>query len=478
MPPQKISTKSRPGPRTAPKKIQQIVLKQEHSLDLVHTAIASIMLEVIFARKVFPTWTKWSPRFYDPTNLQTTYESFVSGAQEPKQGRGRIWHVPVRDQMVALDKLMDHFEGGIKDALEKKYLSNITMSFHIAGTNPLGPATCLESYKLKVSYGSNGMPYISAEMSDSQRSETTDMTLGEGKTRLQSMVNGISDLFSRQSEVFKANKTKPLPGKCMQYSLNLQMLTLKGATENTRVDVKLQYTEETPPDYQPRNFQRYSESAWDNDKETGARENLKHKFETIFHGIAFSCTFPGNRDSVSKVSQPKVDEAKTRGLGIEEACKKVTSQRSTQPVVPRRTHSQLSPSGGGHTQPEFMRQVGRIRFSRLEDGTPQDTQQYPEAPSPFIPSPPSFNTPDAAESNIPQYTQDIQVYAESKVPFLVSRGGGGRNAPQNIQISCECGVSKHDGLLIECLECRDFHHAECYGYLSDVPRAEFCYRCL
>ncbi|KAL5329177.1 hypothetical protein ACEPPN_002687 [Leptodophora sp. 'Broadleaf-Isolate-01'] len=476
MPPKKISEKAQPRARPAPKKIKEVMLQPEHSFDLVHTAIAATMFEVIFARKVLRSGVKWNLRVYDPTNPQTTYDSFISGAQQPENGHGRNWHVPVRDQLVVLDKLMDHFETGIKDALEKQYLSNISMSFHVAGTHLLSPATCLESYELEISYGPDGMPYISTAIRDNQGSQSTDMTLGEGKARLQTMVNSISDLF-RLPGVVKAHKTNPLPGKCMWHSSIVQMLTFNCVTENVRVDLKLQYTSQTPPDYQPQNFQRYSESAWENDKKTGTPEEPKYKFETGFHGLAFSCTLPRNRDSALANPQPKSNVAETRAPAIAGAHKNVTSRRSARPHIPRRTLSQFS-SGGGHTQPEVMRQLGAIRISRLDYGTPQDTQQYPAAPSRFAPSPPSCNTPDAVELTIPQYTQEVRVYAESKVRDLVLRGDEDRNAPHNVQISCECGASKHNGLLIKCLECGDFHHAECYGHLSDVPRAEFCYRCL
>ncbi|KAG4443820.1 hypothetical protein IFR05_000720 [Cadophora sp. M221] len=447
MPPKKISEKAQPRARPAPKKIKEIMLQPEHSFDLVHTAIAATMFEVIFARKVFRSGVKWNLRVYDPTNPQTTYDSFVSGAQQLENGHGRNWHVPVRDQLVVLDKLMDHFETGVKDALEKKYLSSISMNFHVAGTHLLGPATCLESYELEIAYGPDGMPYISTAIRDNQGTQSVDMTLSEGKTRLQTMVNSISDLF-RLPGVVKAHKTNPLPGKCMWNSSIVQILTFNCATENVRVDLKLHYTSQTPPDYQPRNFQRYSESAWENDKETDNPEDPKYKFDTGFHGLAFRCTLPGNRDSALTNPQPKPDVAETRAPAIEEARKEATLRRSSRTVVPRRTPSQFS-SGGGHTQPEVMRQLGGIRISRLDHGTPQDTQQYPTAPSPFTPSPPSSNIPDVVELTIPQYTQDVRVYAESKVRDLVSRGDEDGDAPNDVQISCECGASKHNGLLTQ-----------------------------
>ncbi|PVH89865.1 hypothetical protein DL98DRAFT_565118 [Cadophora sp. DSE1049] len=446
MPSKKSSRKSKakpqpqPRPRPAPPKPLEpaVVLESQHSFDLIHTAIAATMFEVIFARKVFPIWTKWHKRFYDLTNPDTAYETFVSDTQAAQQGSGVLWHVPASGQFLVLDKLMDALENGVKDALAKSYLRKIDLSFHSIGTEPMSESNCIESYGLHISYGPANMPYIDTELRNSQGSQTTIMNVLEGKTNLKEMVNGIARHFL-SSEQAKMFKTLPLPGRSMC-------------------------------------FKPVKEIVWKKD-DIVADEDAKYKLATGFHSVAFTFRPPGYRGHAAQSSRQDTDTAKYIAPRADNGPSNARSMGSLRAVNRLRAPSQFSMSDGGHTQPEILRQVRGIHFSRLDHDSRQDTQQYHTSPSPSTSVQPYSGTAFNAEIYIPQYTQEILDVTKRKLRDLVSRGDGDPETPQSVQINCDCGVLEHDGHLIQCLQCHDFHHAECYGYLSNVPRAEFCYAC-
>ncbi|KAH7419100.1 hypothetical protein BKA64DRAFT_5756 [Cadophora sp. MPI-SDFR-AT-0126] len=454
----KAKAKPQPRPRPAPPKALEpaLVLESQHSFDLVHTAIAATMFEVIFARKVFPIWTKWHKRFYDPANPDTAYEAFVSVTQASQQGSGVLWHVPARGQFLVLDKLMDALENGVKDALAKSYLRKIDLSFHSMGIEPMSESNCIESYGLHISYGPTNMPYIDTELRNRQGSHTTNMNVLEGKTSLKEMVNGIARHFlsSEQAKLFKA---LPLP-------------------DNIRVSLQAEYTAQTPPDYQPLDFKPVKQIVWKTD-DTVADEDAKYKLATGFHSVAFTFRPPGYRGRAAQSSQQLTDTAKYIGPRISNGLSNAPSLGSLRAVNRLRAPSQFSVSDGGHTQPEVLRQVRGIHFSRLDYDSRQDTQQYHTSPSPSPSFQPYSGTSFNAELYIPPYSIEILSIAEVRLQDLVSRDNGDLDASQSVHINCDCGVCEDDGPLVQCLQCHDFHHAECYGYLHKVPRAEFCYTC-
>ncbi|KAK0124317.1 DNA binding protein [Cadophora gregata] len=414
------------------------------------------MFEVIFARKVFPIWTKWHKRFYDPTNPDTAYETFVSGTQAIQQRRGLEWHVPASGQFLVLDRLMDALENGVRDALARSYLSKVDLSFHSIDTEPMCESNCIESYGLHISYGPANMPYIDTELRTSRGSQTTSMNVLQGKTSLKDMINGIAHHFlsSEQAKVFK---TLPLP-------------------DNIRVSLQAEYTAQTPPDYQPLGFKPVREIAWKKN-DMVADENDKYKLTTGFHSVAFTFRPPGYRVQAPQSSQQDNDPAKRIAPGADDGLRNERSIGSLRAVDRLRASSEFSASDGGHTQPEILRQVRGIHFSRLDHDSRQDTQQYHTSPSSPSSIPPYPDTAFHAELYIPQYVPEILEVARLRLKELVARSNEDLATPQSVQIYCDCGVSVNDGHLVQCLQCHTFHHAECYGYLSKVPRAEFCYAC-
>ncbi|KAL2075799.1 hypothetical protein VTL71DRAFT_742 [Oculimacula yallundae] len=444
--------KNKPGPIKG-----EVVLQQAHSFELVHTAIAATLFEVIFYRKVFPSTVKWNHRFCDPHNAEVTYKSFIAGSQEPGQGKGRAWHVPIRGQREVLDKMMDHLENGIKDALSRRYLRKITLTFHVAGKTALDQSTRLESYDIGIFYGPDGVPVITTDIRDSEPPEDKSIDVYEAKSRLKAMLYGVADHFMIPA-VMKELQMRPLP-------------------ENIRMVIEMEYMDETPQDYQPRGFPRITEVVWTD--ETEALDGGTVEFKTGFHGVAFACSLPKNNDPFPKAPQTK-DFLHNSGASNSRS-EELPSAVASRPSVGRhRNRSLFSVSDGDDTQSIVINEAQEVyrRISRRDGSTMLDTQQNQTSPLPSenIVSYPRYN--QSAKFMIPDYRHEVREYAESKLKDREPIDAGPLHSLQSQDINCECGSIKHDGHMIECFECLKFHHAECYGYRTNPPETEFCYTCL
>ncbi|CZS98928.1 uncharacterized protein RCO7_00363 [Rhynchosporium graminicola] len=421
----------------------------------------SLKLECPY-RKVFPLSDKWNTTFYDPQDPDVNYESFISGSNELKQGQGRNWHVPVRNQRVVLDQLMFHLEHGIKDALSKKYLDKISLTFHTPGDAVLDQSNCLESYYLSVTYGQDDEPSLSTEIRDSQGVQVTTMSLREGKSKLQAMLNGVVDHFRLVPEVIKDLRMRTLPSG---YPLG-----------NIKVAIQLLYTDTAPADYQAMYFSRSAGIMVLEESDVVASEDGKYTFETDFHGLAFNYSLAPREGFTKKEQRPSAVVQSPSALAIAPS-RKIT--RSVSKL--RRNPSQFSVSDGDRTQSNILHEIQGVahHVSRRDDSSQLDTQQYSTSPAaPFMPAKPNPVKPSGYD--IPDYIEALRKNAESKLHFRAPRHDGWLHSLQDHEINCECMSRKHDGLMIECLECYRFHHAECYGYgyLSQAPRTEFCYSCI
>lgn len=87
------------------------------------------------------------------------------------------------------------------------------MRIHRPGPGPVGPDSFIESYKLSISYGPDGTPHIDTEIMESGGPKAAAMSLHEGKTQLQNVLNGVIKYFELP-KVKTDLKMNPLPGKC------------------------------------------------------------------------------------------------------------------------------------------------------------------------------------------------------------------------------------------------------------------------
>ncbi|KAJ3069969.1 HORMA domain-containing protein 1, partial [Quaeritorhiza haematococci] len=57
----------------------------------------------------------------------------------------------------------------------------------------------------------------------------------------------------------------------------------------------------------------------------------------------------------------------------------------------------------------------------------------------------------------------------------------GHEDPENMEISCTCGVNETDGPMLQCTHCKKWAHLVCFGYLSPkderIPKRHICYQC-
>tara|TARA_R110002060_G_scaffold32601_5_gene43193 strand:+ start:566 stop:760 length:195 start_codon:yes stop_codon:yes gene_type:complete len=53
-----------------------------------------------------------------------------------------------------------------------------------------------------------------------------------------------------------------------------------------------------------------------------------------------------------------------------------------------------------------------------------------------------------AELYIPRYTPEILDIAKPRFQALIAQGDGDLDAPQGVQIDCDCGVREHSGRLV------------------------------
>ncbi|CAL3969141.1 unnamed protein product [Diplocarpon coronariae] len=438
-------------PRTQPRQAPQILM-EEQSFELARIAIAAMIFQVLHTRKAMPG-AKWIQRGFDPTDSDSSYQAFVSGPAS--KSTGLIWKVPVPGHS-QVDKLLERLGNGMSDALKRGYLHKVQLSFHQPGPAPLSDLDTIESYILTIAYGSNGtIPYLNTEMKDGQNSETSRITIVDGKKQLQSMVDKILEFLHKTRRSMNN-------GRFITYSL----------PAGSKISLQLAYTDATPDDYQPESFHPGNDSTrkiLDLDTNGGTDVAM----ETGFHSVNCTINFPGlvNASKPQQVASTAVGSSEVpRYNGVDnhefltdsdKDSKRIYSvfynaspelgragssfahyhsmPRQIVPYNPPRSPSMRSVSEGDNTQPDLVAKICQAGSSRILGAASQDTQQYFTDPASPV-----------ANFNIPHYSQEIwNELRHFAHDIATHRGDDDLDAPQSTRnVSCECQCDRSNEVLV------------------------------
>ncbi|KAI9648927.1 hypothetical protein NHQ30_001493 [Ciborinia camelliae] len=153
--------------------IQDIVLSQEQSFELVKIGVNAAVSQFVFCREFFPS-NCYKTRIYDASDPGLTYETFINGTNIPKN----LNLNEAGDEIISfnsivrgtghrgVEKLMDWLEFGVANAVHDKCLAKLQLSVY---RKEVVPEQLVEAFTINFAYKSTGSnPYVqvSASMSD------------------------------------------------------------------------------------------------------------------------------------------------------------------------------------------------------------------------------------------------------------------------------------------------------------------------
>ncbi|KAK6581538.1 hypothetical protein PZA11_006229 [Diplocarpon coronariae] len=292
-------------------------------------------------------------------------------------------------------------------------------------------------------------------MKDGQNSETSRITIVDGKKQLQSMVDKILEFLHKTRRSMNN-------GRFITYSL----------PAGSKISLQLAYTDATPDDYQPESFHPGNDSTrkiLDLDTNGGTDVAM----ETGFHSVNCTINFPGlvNASKPQQVASTAVGSSEVpRYNGVDnhefltdsdKDSKRIYSvfynaspelgragssfahyhsmPRQIVPYNPPRSPSMRSVSEGDNTQPDLVAKICQAGSSRILGAASQDTQQYFTDPASPV-----------ANFNIPHYSQEIwNELRHFAHDIATHRGDDDLDAPQSTRNTPATTANVLDSLIHE-----------------------------
>ncbi|KAM0161897.1 hypothetical protein ACHAQE_003907 [Botrytis cinerea] len=415
----------------APKTVQELVLSQNQSFELVKIGVNAAVSQFVFGRKLFPS-NCYKTRIYDAYDPDLTYETFINGTNIPKNFNLN----EAGDEIVSFnsvvrgtgnpgaEKLLDWLEFGVADAVSDKCLAKFQLSVY---RKEVVPEQLVEAFTINFTYKDvEKNPYVQISASLSNDNGVT-INLGLAQEGLRDLIRQV-----------------------MNSSRNVQ-----GQSAGRKVSMQLLYNENTRPKHEYRGFRAASSSQILPD----GCGILMGQTSNGIHGL-----------EIKYYDAPVIDTHFSKATALSDA--KVTSNRKHSATVTRLKsttplanmviddnsqsslrHSQLSQSVDTHQSTvQWINQIGHAKGS-------DDTDTQP------IPAYQSTTFGGHAASVGPEELSNTVI----------------EEASEAVEEEVECECQNHDDRenLIQCEICRNFYHSQCYGYSKESVSADFkCYECL
>ncbi|EMR85172.1 putative meiosis specific protein hop1 protein [Botrytis cinerea BcDW1] len=220
----------------APKTVQELVLSQNQSFELVKIGVNAAVSQFVFGRKLFPS-NCYKTRIYDAYDPDLTYETFINGTNIPKNFNLN----EAGDEIVSFnsvvrgtgnpgaEKLLDWLEFGVADAVSDKCLAKFQLSVY---RKEVVPEQLVEAFTINFTYKDvEKNPYVQISASLSNDNGVT-INLGLAQEGLRDLIRQV-----------------------MNSSRNVQ-----GQSAGRKVSMKLLYNENTRPKHEYRGFRAASSS--------------------------------------------------------------------------------------------------------------------------------------------------------------------------------------------------------------------------
>ncbi|KAM0174149.1 hypothetical protein ACHAPF_006297 [Botrytis cinerea] len=220
----------------APKTVQELVLSQNQSFELVKIGVNAAVSQFVFGRKLFPS-NCYKTRIYDAYDPDLTYETFINGTNIPKNFNLN----EAGDEIVSFnsvvrgtgnpgaEKLLDWLEFGVADAVSDKCLAKFQLSVY---RKEVVPEQLVEAFTINFTYKDvEKNPYVQISASLSNDNGVT-INLGLAQEGLRDLIRQV-----------------------MNSSRNVQ-----GQSAGRKVSMQLLYNENTRPKHEYRGFRAASSS--------------------------------------------------------------------------------------------------------------------------------------------------------------------------------------------------------------------------
>ncbi|TGO57927.1 hypothetical protein BCON_0060g00010 [Botryotinia convoluta] len=416
----------------APKTVQELVLNQLQSFELVKIGVNAAVSQFVFGRKFFPG-NCYKTRIYNASDPNLTYETFINGTNIPRNFNLN----EAGDEIVSFnsivrgtghpgaEKLLDWLEFGVGDAVSDKCLAKFQLSVY---RKEVVPEQLVEAFTINFTYKDveeNPHVQISASLSN-KNGNTINLGLAQ---------EGLRDLIRQ----------------VMNTSRNLQ-----GQSVGRKVSMQLLYNENTRPKHEYRGFRATSTSQILPDGcgiLMGQTSNGIHGLEIKYYDAPVIDTHYLKATTLNdtKVTSNRKLLAAVRGLKSTTPLANVIIDDNTQSSL---RHSQLSQSVD--TQQSTMQWINQIGHAKGSDD--MDTQPILACrPTTFGKHASFLETEEVNGKGIEEVSEE----------------------EEEEEVRCECLNYEDRENLIQCENCRNFCHSQCYGYSKGSVSADLkCYHCL
>ncbi|RDL39663.1 uncharacterized protein BP5553_04003 [Venustampulla echinocandica] len=442
----------------------------EHSKQLVRVAITATISTIAWIRRCFGPDYRWKYRSCDPADPTFNYASYKDGLEPPADFDSTPglyqWPVITGGQQQAADKLLTWLEGGVRDAVEKGFLSKLQLNFHTAeGT--ASPSNIIESYTMAFTYEKEGISQLIGTEFSGQRDEDTPMLVHDANTQMINLVNSVCERV-RCFDKCRESSSEPLGRK---------------------LTMKLEFNDRCPPDYQPDSFCPSKDQAGISDL---APNHEVLTMQSDFHRVSVQLpSYDPSQDRGQMPQSPEPYVQRDEDLpdtadtpdNISNGRSETVSSRSYDAF---QTPDKLSAQAEEiHTQPEVMSMLEKIGISRSSNDGTQDTILLSKCR--FLPNREASATvhpaaPFQADVTHRRYAGHVCEKLDKIRAHQVNTSDYGLDGPSSTQpkVACECRVSTDQENLMKCGLCDNFQHMQCYGYYeSKSAKVESaCYTCL
>ncbi|TGO34249.1 hypothetical protein BHYA_0206g00200 [Botrytis hyacinthi] len=422
------------APVEAPKTVQELVLNQQQSFELVKIGVNAAVSQFVFGRKFFPS-NCYKTRVYNAFDPNLTYETFINGTNIPKDFNLN----EAGDEIVSFnsvvrgtghpgaEKLLDWLEFGVGDAVSDKCLAKFQLSVY---RKEVVPEQLVEAFTINFTYKDvEKNPHVQISASLSRKNGNT-INLGLAQEGLRDLIRQV-----------------------MNSSRNLQ-----GQSVGRKVSMQLLYNDNARPQHEYRGFRAASTSQILPDGcgiLMGQTSNGIHGLEIKYYDAPVIDTQSSTATALNDAmvtSNRKLFATTVRGLKSTAPLANAIVDDNSQSSL---RHSQLSQSVD--TQQSTMQWINQIGHAKGSDDT--DTQPIPTCP------PATFGKNTA--------------FLESGELNGKGVGEGSEEEEEEEEVRCQCFNYDDRENLIQCEKCRNFCHSQCYGYSKGSVSADFeCYACL
>ncbi|KAF9177030.1 DNA binding protein [Haplosporangium sp. Z 767] len=310
-----------------PRRVSQVLqIIADTNLSQLHTCTPSSTLTNALLHQLFPTpFLKLTPKSAAATKSLTQQQSLAitkklirtslgsiaylrsffpeESFEDSREGDVRV-KVLKKGHSVEADRVIQWFEGGIYDALEKQYLKTIVFGVYL---DPDQPEELVERYTFHLAYG-QGHVSLQLETSDVKSNSTSIVTADTLAglpvlTELPLESNALTE-STRGQERSSTKTTSPLlpvreherkPMNVIDIKRTLEAMirqlimytqTLQALPANKHLTVRLFYYDYTPDDYEPPFFTEASDDPKDQLRLESESMSLRiGKLDTTYHSL-------------------------------------------------------------------------------------------------------------------------------------------------------------------------------------------------